>query len=295
MDVSLCCRKRWRAPVYPALEGLLPELPEVEVVRTGLESLILGRRITHLHLHRRTLRYPLPEDMAARLTGRSITAVSRRSKYLVFHLDGPDVLVWHLGMTGQFHVLPDDAPPGRHEHVVFDLDRGLSLRYRDMRRFGYAGLFDAGDWRQQPWFAELGPEPLEDGFDGGYLYGRCRARKAPIKVALMDAAVVVGVGNIYACESLFRAGIDPFLPAHRLGRKRAAALAAAVKAVLHEAIAAGGSTISDFVRADGRPGYFRHSFAVYQRQGQPCVRCGGLIRRRLQSGRGTFHCPGCQR
>ena len=277
------------------MEGILPELPEVEVVRTGLESLILGRRIQGLHLHRRMLRYPLPDDMAERLTGQIIRAVSRRSKYLVFQLDGPDVLVWHLGMTGQFHVLADADPCGRHEHVVFDLDQGLSLRYRDMRRFGYAGLFAANGWELQPWFAGLGPEPLGEGFDGAYLYGRSQARTAPIKVVLMDAAVVVGVGNIYACESLFRAGIDPFLPANRLGRKRVEALVSAVKAVLTEAIAAGGSTISDFVQADGRPGYFRHSFAVYQRQGQPCVRCGMPIVRRLQSGRGTFHCPGCQR
>lgn len=277
------------------MEGPLPELPEVEVVRTGLESLVAGRRIEGLILHRRMLRYPLPDGMAARLTGRAIQAVARRSKYLIFHLDGPDVLVWHLGMTGQFHVLPEADPAGRHEHVVFALDEGLSLRYRDMRRFGYAGLFPAGSWRAQPWFAKLGPEPLGGEFDGAYLDGRCRERTAPIKAVLMDAAVVVGVGNIYACESLFRAGIDPFLPAHRLGRKRAALLAEAVKAVLAEAIEAGGSTISDFVRADGRPGYFRHSFAVYQRQGQPCPRCGEPVLRGRLAGRGTFHCPGCQR
>jgi formamidopyrimidine-DNA glycosylase len=275
-------------------EACLPELPEVEVVRSGLEPLIRNHRIRKMQLHRRTLRYPWPTGMAKRLQGRTVLAVERRGKYLLFRLDGPAILVWHLGMTGQFHVLPEKAPPGRHEHAVFAFDDGLSLRYRDMRRFGYAGLLPADAWQLHPWFAGLGPEPLGDGFDGAYLLGRCRSRPAPIKQVLMDAAVVVGIGNIYACEALFRAGIDPFRPARRLKPAQVEALVAAVKAVLTEAIAAGGSTISDFVRADGRPGYFRHAFRVYQRQGQPCLRCGRPILRRLQAGRGTFYCSGCQ-
>jgi formamidopyrimidine-DNA glycosylase len=275
-------------------EAWLPELPEVEVVRSGLEPLIRNHRIRKVQLHRRALRYPWPTGMTARLQGRTVLAVERRGKYLLFRLDSPEILVWHLGMTGQFHVLPASAPPGKHEHAVFTFDDGLTLRYRDVRRFGYAGLLPADAWQQHPWFTGLGPEPLEDGFDGAYLLGRCHSRTAPIKQVLMDAAVVVGIGNIYACETLFRAGIDPFRSARRLKPVQAEALVAAVKAVLTEAIAAGGSTISDFVRADGRPGYFRHAFRVYQRQGQPCLRCGTPIRRRLQAGRSTFYCSGCQ-
>jgi formamidopyrimidine-DNA glycosylase len=275
-------------------EAWLPELPEVEVVRTGLKSQIRHHRIREVQIHRRSLRYPLPADMGERLRGRTVMAVERRGKYLLFRLDGSDLLVWHLGMTGQFHVLPAECPPGRHEHLVIVFDDGLSLRYRDMRRFGYAGLLDAERWQRHPWFAGLGPEPLGPGFDGTYLLERCRSRSAPIKQVLMDASVVVGIGNIYACESLFRAGIDPFKSARELSLEQATALVAAVKAVLAEAIAAGGSTISDFVRADGRPGYFKHAFQVYQRQDQPCVRCGAPIRRRLLSGRSTYYCSGCQ-
>lgn len=277
------------------MEVWLPELPEVEVVRSGLDTLIRNHCIRQVHLHRRALRYPLPAGMAERLRGRTVLAVERRGKYLLFRLDGPEILVWHLGMTGQFHVLAEADPPGRHEHAMFVLDGDLSLRYRDMRRFGYAGLLPADAWQQHPWFAGLGPEPLQEGFDGTYLYGRCRSRAAPVKQVLMDAAVVVGIGNIYACEALFRAGIDPFLPAGDMTPHQTVALAKAVKEVLREAIAAGGSTISDFVRADGRPGYFRHAFRVYQRQGQPCVRCGSAILRRMQSGRSTFYCSVCQR
>lgn len=277
------------------MEAWLPELPEVEVVRSGLDALIRNRQIRQVRLHRRALRYPLPAGMAEHLQGRTVLAVERRGKYLLFRLDGPEILAWHLGMTGQFHVLAAADPPGRHEHIVFILDGGLSLRYRDMRRFGYAGLLPADGWQRHPWFAGLGPEPLQDGFDGAYLHNCCRSRTAPVKQVLMDAAVVVGIGNIYACEALFRAGIDPFLPARNLTPRQAEALAVEVKRVLEEAIAAGGSTISDFVRADGRPGYFRHAFTVYQRQGQPCVRCGTPILRRMQSGRSTFYCGGCQR
>ena len=278
-----------------AMEVWLPELPEVEVVRSGLDTLIRNRRIRWVQLYRRALRYPLPAGMAERLRGLTVLAVERRGKYLLFRLDGSEILVWHLGMTGQFHVLAESDSPGRHEHAVFVLDGGLSLRYRDMRRFGYAGLLPADAWQRHPWFAGLGPEPLQEGFDGAYLYGRCHSRAAPVKQVLMDAAVVVGIGNIYACEALFRASIDPFLPAHHLALHQAGTLVKAVKDVLREAIAAGGSTISDFVRADGRPGYFHHAFTVYQRQGQPCVRCGSPILRRMQSGRGTFYCSGCQR
>ncbi|PIP02639.1 MAG: bifunctional DNA-formamidopyrimidine glycosylase/DNA-(apurinic or apyrimidinic site) lyase [Zetaproteobacteria bacterium CG12_big_fil_rev_8_21_14_0_65_54_13] len=270
----------------------MPELPEVEVVRTGLEPCLVGRRIESVTCHRTGLRYPLP-DMAS-LHGCLITAVRRRSKYLLIELSDERVLVWHLGMTGQFHVLHKDVPAGKHEHVRINLDNDTSLRYRDARRFGYAGLLAAGEQATHPWFAALGPEPLGDAFDGACLSSRCRGRKAPIKTVIMDAHVVVGVGNIYAAESLFRAGIHPARAAGAVSAARLERLATCIRAVLGEAICAGGSTISDFVRADGRPGYFAHAFQVYGRTGLPCFVCGGAIKRIQQSGRSSFYCSHCQ-
>lgn len=272
----------------------MPELPEVEVVRCGLERLILNRRICDVLLHRQSLRYPMPNGMAERLVGHRVVAITRRGKYLLFHLDGAEILCWHLGMTGQFHVLPNTVDPGRHEHVTIALDNGATLRYRDARRFGYAGIFPKDGWKEQPWFVHLGPEPLEGGFNCNYFLEQCASRAAPVKQLLMNANVVVGVGNIYACEALFRAGIDPFLSSRRLKMSQADTLVIAVKAILTDAINAGGSTISDFVQADGHPGYFSHSFSVYQREGKPCTHCGTPIRRRLLSGRSTFYCSICQ-
>jgi formamidopyrimidine-DNA glycosylase len=270
----------------------VPELPEVETVRAGLETLLVGRRIASVTCFRSSLRYPLP-DLSV-LTGKKVTKVRRRAKYLLFDLDGDQMLVWHLGMTGQFHVLPKHVEAGRHEHVRFDLSDGQSLRYRDARRFGYADLLNNDEIGQHPWFSNLGPEPLKPDFNGEYLYAACRKRKAPIKSVIMDAAVVVGVGNIYASESLFRAGIHPARSAKRISHKRLLVLTAMIKQVLAEAIEAGGSSISDFVHADGKPGYFAHAFRVYGRQGEMCACCGKPIKRLIQAGRSTFYCSGCQ-
>lgn len=269
----------------------MPELPEVEVVCRGLAP-VVGRRIVGVYCHRQALRYPLP-DLAG-LAGCGVSGIRRRAKYLLFDLDDGRVLVWHLGMTGQFHLLSAQAEVALHEHVQLDLDNGCSLRYRDARRFGYAGLMAAGDVMGHPWFAKLGPEPLDDGFDAAHLRAFCRGRKAPVKSVIMDAGCVVGVGNIYAAESLFRAGIHPGRAAGRISQQRLAVLVCAIRQVLAEAIAAGGSTISDFVRADGKPGYFAHSFQVYGRDGQPCLCCGSVIRRMVQAGRSSFYCPHCQ-
>jgi formamidopyrimidine-DNA glycosylase len=270
----------------------VPELPEVETVRTGLEPLLLGRRIESVVCHRSSLRYPLPG--LAVLIGKKVTKVRRRAKYLLFDLEGDQILVWHLGMTGQFHVLPQQAEKGPHEHVRFNLSDGKSLRYRDARRFGYVGLLNSDEVKQHPWFAKLGPEPLEAEFNGEYLLAACQNRKAPVKSVIMDATVVVGVGNIYASESLFRAGIHPARAAKRISHNRLVLLAEMIKQVLDEAIKAGGSSISDFVHADGKPGYFSHAFRVYGRQGEMCVSCGEPIKRLIQSGRSTFYCSGCQ-
>lgn len=270
----------------------MPELPEVEVIRTGLEPLLAGREIRRVRCHRQSLRYPLPD--LDQLVGRRFLSLKRRAKYLLFGLDDGRLLVWHLGMTGQFHLLPAAAKAGRHEHVRFDLDDGMSLRYRDIRRFGYAGLFASNEVATHGWFIGLGPEPLGDEFTTDYLYRLCRGRKGPIKSLLMNAVVVVGVGNIYASEALFRAAIHPARAAGNISRERLAVLVAAIRQVLTEAIAAGGSSISDFVQADGRPGYFSHAFRVYGRAGEPCPECGSPIRQLRQSGRSTFYCPACQ-
>jgi len=271
----------------------MPELPEVETIRTGLEPLLAGREVTDIRCHRSNLRYALP-DLSG-LIGNALTGVRRRAKYLLFELEqGEQTLVWHLGMTGQFHVLPQGTGVGAHEHVRFDLSDGQSLRYRDARRFGYAGLVDSAALNRHIWFAHLGPEPLSDAFNREHLAAFCTGRKAPIKNIIMDASVVVGVGNIYASESLFRAGIHPARAAGRIASARLGLLVGTVKAVLAEAIEAGGSTISDFVHADGKPGYFAHQFQVYGRRDQPCYRCGAAIKRMTQAGRSTFYCGGCQ-
>ncbi len=270
----------------------MPELPEVEVVRRGLEPLVIGRRIQSVHCAVPALRYPLPDlDV---LAGLSCQRITRRAKYLLFEFNDGLLLAWHLGMTGQFHVLPRDEPKARHEHVRIDFDDGSSLRYRDARRFGYAGLMSAESWQQHAWFRNLGPEPLSNAFDGKYLYERCCNRQAPIKHVLMDAKAVVGIGNIYASEALFRAGIHPARHAGRISLRRLQLLVQHVKEILHEAIEAGGSTISDFVQVDGKPGYFAFGFQVYGRKGEACPRCGHVIQRIVQAGRSTFYCPGCQ-
>lgn len=270
----------------------MPELPEVEVIRLGLAPGLIGRRLLAIDCQRRDLRYPLPAGLR-RLVGCSVTALERRGKYLLFFFDDL-LLAWHLGMSGRLQLLSPQAPAGMHEHLRLDFSGDASLRYRDARRFGYVGLLPAADWQCHPWFCQLGVEPLTPAFDGAYLAECCLGRMAPIKQVLMDARIVAGVGNIYASESLFAAGIHPSRAAGRISGKRLVILAAAVKEVLTQAIAAGGSSIRDFIRADGRPGYFAHAFQVYGRAGQSCRRCGGSISRRQIGGRSSFYCPGCQ-
>jgi len=263
-------------------------------VRRGLEVLIIGRQVKSISVADVSLRYPLPDNLNAMLAGRTYRRVRRRAKYLLFEFDGDHILAWHLGMTGQFHVLASHEPAARHEHVRFELGDGLSMRYRDVRRFGYAKLLPAENWERHPWFQKLGPEPLSDAFDAADLYARCRGRTGPIKNVLMNAQVVVGVGNIYASEALFHAGIHPQCRACRIGFKRITRLTGCIKKVLADAMNAGGSSISDFVQVDGRPGYFAFNFQVYGRAGKSCFGCGQIIRRRVLAGRSTFYCPGCQ-
>jgi formamidopyrimidine-DNA glycosylase len=283
----------------------MPELPEVETVRRGLVPVLEGRRLLGVTARRRDLRFRLPRDFARRLEGRRVEAVGRRGKFLLLHLDDGWVVLIHLGMSGRIRCFPAAAgpppPPAAHDHVVFETDAGASLRFNDARRFGFIDLCRAADLPRHPMLSRLGPEPLTDGFDGAGLAARLGGRRTAIKSALGDQSVVAGLGNIYVSESLFRAGLSPKRLADTVKGRRAERLAAAIRAVLEDAIAAGGSTLRDHRRPDGELGYFQHRFAVYGRAGQRCPGCAcdvgrtGGIRHIVQAGRSTFYCATRQR
>jgi len=274
----------------------MPELPEVETIRRGLERRVIGCRITGIEIAEPRLRTPLvAAALRAALVGRAITAVRRRSKYLLPDLSGDQVLVLHLGMTGRVLLVPPRAETVPHTHVRFLLDREGELRFADPRRFGMIFVAPRADLGVHPRFARLGPEPLEPGFDADTLRLRAVGVRKPIKNFLLDAAVVAGVGNIYACEALYRAGIHPRRAAGKLGVARWQALHAALRAILGRAIRDGGTTLQDFRDSDGRYGAFQRRLQVYGREGEACRRCGRTVRRIVQSGRSTFYCPGCQR
>jgi formamidopyrimidine-DNA glycosylase len=275
----------------------MPELPEVETTRRGLAPHLLGREIRSVVVRNRHLRWPLPRGIEERLRGGRITGLSRRGKYLLMEIRRADAAGWlilHLGMSGSLRVVDAASLADRHDHLDLVLDDDHRLRLRDPRRFG-AVLWTEDALASHPLLAHLGVEPLSSAFTGAYLYARTRKRTAAVKLVLMDAGLVVGVGNIYANEALFAAAIDPRTPANRLGAKRCARLVAAIRHTLRRAIAAGGSTLRDFVGADGRPGYFQQQYAVYGRAGEPCPRCGRRVKQIRQGGRSTFFCPGCQR
>ncbi len=272
----------------------MPELPEVETVRRGLQMTLPGRRIQQVELFRTDLRVPFSEGMAPRLEGRRFTEIVRRSKYLLMHTDGPDVILAHLGMTGTFLVRPlSNGAPQKHTHLRLVLDDGQEVIYHDPRRFGLIILVPATELPAHALLTVLGPEPLEEGFTPDYLAEQLMRRKGPIKPALMDAALVVGVGNIYASEALFRAGIHPATPAHHCAA-RAGALVTHIRAVLTEAIASGGSTLRDYATSEGSPGYFQHHFSVYGKAGNPCEKCHSAVEKIVQAGRSSFFCPQCQ-
>ena len=291
----------------------MPELPEVETVRRGLAAVMEGRPITQVTVRRRDLRRPVPADFAERLTGRTVTALDRRAKYLQFHLDDGTVMLAHLGMSGRMVIEhPEDAAPeqpgafahdisagilagGKHEHVVFAVGNGTMIRFSDPRRFGSMDLTTEEGLADHPLLRHLGPEPLDDALDGPALAGLLAGRRTPIKSALLDQRLIAGLGNIYVCEALFDARLSPRRGAHTVGKARAGRLVAAIKAVLLRAIEAGGSTLRDHVAPSGEIGYFQHSFHVYGREGEPCPACAAPVRRIAQGGRSTFFCPSCQR
>lgn len=271
----------------------MPELPEVETTRRGLERHLQDRRIEDVTVRIPSLRWPFPPQLKAILPGQRIARIRRRGKYLVLDCSRGQVIL-HLGMSGSLRILSAGTPPGPHDHFDLLLDNDTLLRLRDPRRFG-AVLWTETDAERHPLLSALGPEPLEPGFDGKLFHAVTRGRRAPIKQVLMDAHTVAGVGNIYANEALFRARINPRTPANRIGLSRYERLAAAVRETLLDAIQAGGSTLRDFVGAEGNPGYFQQQYFVYGRIGQPCRHCGNPIREVRQGQRATFYCPRCQK
>ncbi|MGF1475125.1 MAG: bifunctional DNA-formamidopyrimidine glycosylase/DNA-(apurinic or apyrimidinic site) lyase [Geminicoccaceae bacterium] len=271
----------------------MPELPEVETTMRALRSRLVGCRFTHVVQRRPDLRFPLPLKLGENVTGRRVVGFKRRAKYILTQLDDGQVLVLHLGMSGR--LVFDGDPLGPHEHLTFGFDDGSVVRFHDPRRFGMLDLLTEPDLGQHPWFRHLGLEPLSDGFDGAALGLRLAGRSAAIKTAIMDQRVVVGVGNIYASESLHRARLSPRRRAGWLKPAQMQRLASCITEVLAEAIAAGGSSLRDYVAADGQLGNFQTQFRVYNRAGQAC-RCNrGVIRRIVQGNRATFYCPACQR
>jgi formamidopyrimidine-DNA glycosylase len=271
----------------------LPELPEVETTRRGLDPHAHGQRIEALKLYDRRLRWPIAPSLPRELAGQRILATGRRAKYLLLHLES-GTLILHLGMSGNLRVLPAAAPRLAHDHFDLVLGSGTALRFNDPRRFGSLH-FTRGDPQRHRLLAHLAPEPFAREFDGDYVWRITRRRRLAVKQLLMNSRLVVGVGNIYASEALFRARLRPGRAARSLSRADCARLARAVRAVLSQAIRAGGTTLRDYLRADGSPGHFRQRLYVYERAGRPCRRCGTAVRSITQGQRSTYYCPSCQK
>jgi len=286
----------------------MPELPEVETVRRGLQPVLEGAHLTRVRQNRPDLRFPFPERFAERLEGATVERVDRRAKYLLMPLSTGETWVSHLGMTGRFTLdgeqlgeFGETAPvAGKHEHVSLCAVKGRTaarVGFADARRFGFMGLIPTDEVEAHPWFAGLGPEPLGNAFSGAHLAEAFAGKKQNVKVSLLDQRIVAGLGNIYVCEALYRARISPLTPAGKVSRPRLETLAAVVRDVLNDAIEAGGSTLRDFANAQGGQGYFQHRFDVYGREGRACLGedCTGVVKRMVQAGRSTFWCPSCQR
>ena len=288
----------------------MPELPEVETVRRGLAPAMEGARFTKVEVRRGDLRWPLPKGFAEKLRGKTVEGLGRRAKYLLADLSSGDVLMMHLGMSGSFRLGKDSAPgkyyherskSSAHDHVVFHMSNGAMVTFNDPRRFGSMKLVARAGLDREPLLRALGPEPLGNEFDAAMLAKACAGKKTSLKAALSDQRVVAGLGNIYVCEALFRAGLSPRRRASTIADRggkpntRAENLVVAIKTVLADAIEAGGSSLRDHRRADGSLGDFQHNFRVYDREGEPCPGCRGRIKRIVQAGRSTFYCPSCQK
>ena len=283
----------------------MPELPEVETVLRGLAPVLEGRTIVKAKVNRPDLRWPFPENMAGRISGQKISKLWRRSKYILADLSSSESLLVHLGMSGRILISGDplgtfvhDHPAAqKHDHVVFDIDNGARVTFNDPRRFGAMDLLSTDGADHHPLLRDIGPEPLSNAFNETYLIGRLKGKKSAIKSVLLDQKIVAGLGNIYVCEALYRAGISPKRLAGKTAETRLAALVPIIRQVLDEAINAGGSSLRDFRQADGELGYFQHSFNVYGREGLPCVTdgCDHVVQRIAQSGRSSFYCKNCQK
>jgi formamidopyrimidine-DNA glycosylase len=288
----------------------MPELPEVETVRRGLAPAMEGARFTKVEVRRGDLRWPLPKGFAEKLHGKTVEGLGRRAKYLLADLSSGDVLMMHLGMSGSFRLGKNSAPgkyyherskSSAHDHVVFHMSNGATVTFNDPRRFGSMKLVARAGLDREPLLRALGPEPLGNEFDAAMLAKACAGKKTSLKAALSDQRVVAGLGNIYVCEALFRAGLSPRRRASTIADRegkpdaRAENLVVAIKTVLADAIEAGGSSLRDHRRADGSLGDFQHNFRVYDREGEPCPNCRGRIKRIVQAGRSTFYCPSCQK
>jgi formamidopyrimidine-DNA glycosylase len=271
----------------------VPELPEVETTRRGIEPHVVGRRIEHLRVHDGRLRWPVDLTMIAAVKGSAIQKAGRRAKYLLLETE-VGTLILHLGMSGSLRVLPASTPRVAHDHVDIELDSGQTLRFNDPRRFGSL-FFTRDDPSLHPLLRQLAPEPLDEDFDGDYLFRITRRRAVAIKQLIMNSRLVVGVGNIYASEALFRARVRPRRAARSLTRAECGKLARAIKATLTMAVKVGGTTLRDYVGADGSPGYFRQKLYVYERAGSPCRVCGKAIKQFTQGGRSTYWCANCQK
>lgn len=271
----------------------MPELPEVETTVRGLARYLEGERLERVELRRADLRRPFPEGLVQSLTGATVTGLGRRAKYGLIHTDRKQTMVFHLGMSGRWRIEPEEI--GKHDHLVLETGAGHVLALCDPRRFGSVDLVDTSALEAWPQFAAMGPEPLGDGLSTGHLKAALAGRSAAIKLMLLDQRIVAGLGNIYVCEALFRAGIDPRKAAGAVTRSALERLVPQIRAVLAEAIEAGGSSLRDFVQPDGELGYFSKQFDVYDRTGEPCTRCGAPVKRLPQGGRSTWFCPKCQR
>lgn len=274
----------------------MPELPEVEIICRGLRPTLEGRTLVRVVQRRANLRIPLPNDFVPRLEGRRIEKIRRRGKYMLLTIDDGSVMIVHLGMSGRLVITSGPVlPSGPHDHVIFETNEGQIITYNDARRFGLITLSMSENVNKHPLLRHLGPDPLEADFDDSYLSRVLKGRRTPIKSALLDQRVIAGLGNIYACEALFKAKVSPRRISGSVAGIRAARLSTAICEVLNHAIDAGGSSLRDYVQASGELGYFQHQFTVYGREGKPCKICGKMIRRLVQSARSTYHCTTCQR
>lgn len=273
----------------------MPELPEVETVCRGLRSAIIGRQIDEVVLHREKIRVPIPEDFIERVQGGKVLAVERRAKYILITLDNDYCIIGHLGMSGRMMVFSEPQEPKKHDHVEFILSDGQVVVFNDPRRFGLMVGASCADVVNHPLLSILGPEPLGEDFTAEYLYSQLQKRKQSIKPVLMDQKLVVGVGNIYVAEALYRVGINPECPANKISKAKCKQLVSAIELVLGDAIASGGSTLRDYVDSAGESGYFQHRFSVYDREGKPCEQCATPIARITQAARSTFYCVKCKK